>query len=254
VGTKTGNPATIIPSTGSPAPEGADPVCVELDRRNQENRQRVVDGLREKPESEANTTALRKARTSGMAFASAKVGRSTISASSSAAAKSVAPSLSDGGSSAQKGGTSQRQRKRKSDKAKKERKDAKTLCGGFNHPGGGAGAHAEAKVFNQLSNRPGGLSPGTSVVIKVDWRYSYNGRTYLSGMPCRHCFKMMCHAVKECEIELHVCDANGKLQKFTDDEDCDRESDNPDDSPMSRFDEQMGEHPLKGCGRIAAIA
>jgi hypothetical protein len=254
VGTKTGNPATIIPSTGNPAPEGADPVCVELDSRNQENRQRVVDGLRKKPESEANTIALRKARTSGMAFASAKVGRSTVSASSSAAAKSAVPSLSDGGNSAQKGGTSQKQRKRKSNKAKQERKDAQTLCGGFNHPGGGAGAHAEAKIFNQLSNRPGGLSRGTSVVLKVDWRYSYNGQTHLSGMPCRHCFNMMCHAVKVCRIELYVCDADGNQQKFTSEGDCDEESDDPRQDPLARFDKQMGENPLKGCGRIAAIA
>ncbi len=75
------------------------------------------------------------------------------------------------------GGTSNRSRvlnkKDRASKAKKHEKKkekAGVLCGGSHlHPGGGAGAHSEAKSINCLSNT-GSAMTGGSITFKINWR------------------------------------------------------------------------------------
>lgn len=260
MGTKTGNPATIIPSTGVVAPPSADPQCQRRDDANQRHRQKTANKLKnKKKKTQEDRKVLGQARGGGMAFASARIkapGKPAfaLSGCSSAKARSCAPSLTRGGSSPVKAGLSSKIRRSKAAKHGPAKQAAGTLCDGYVHPGGGSGAHAEAKIFNRLTERlgPAGLK-GVEVVLKVDWRFTYKGKTHLSGMPCQHCFKLMCHAAKHCGIKIMLCDGKNEPQEFNKDGDCDQDTGDPKTSPMRKLDQQMGEHPLKGLGRIAHL-
>jgi hypothetical protein len=92
------------------------------------------------------------------------------------------------------------------------------------HPGGGAGAHAEAKIMNHMSGLPASAMRGGSMLFNIDWRFkSPSGAAKQSGMPCVHCHKMLCKAAGEppagCGIQIFLCDKDGKPQQLTK-EDC----------------------------------
>ena len=75
--------------------------------------------------------------------------------------------------------------------------------GSYKHVKGGFGAHAEAKIVNEVTGVVGPKKmKGGSMLFSIDWRSADYGR---SGMPCALCFKMLCHAAKECNILIQIC-------------------------------------------------
>jgi hypothetical protein len=102
------------------------------------------------------------------------------------------------------------------------------------------GAHAEAKIFNELSEMAKGQLKGGSVTLKIDWRYSLPsqpGKTFKSGMPCRHCYRMLCHAATVCKIDIYICDHENKPQKLGDE--CSKKGGKPTDDPYVKFDSKI---------------
>ena len=154
-----------------------------------------------------------------------------FSGSSSGVAQTFNPGgLVEGGTGSQKVGCNKKIRSSNDPKHDEAKKNAGVLCAGSHvHPGGGAGAHAEAKIINELS--ADSAMRGGSMLFNIDWRKKKNGKEVRSGMPCTHCHKMPCHASKECEIQIFMCDKDGTPQPLTDD-DCDG-------SPEAREDLSM---------------
>jgi hypothetical protein len=244
---------------GAPKPPDLEKGCEELKQRNEDARKKVIKKLeRKKNPTEAEKDTLHKAKNGGMTFSSAQisvnagggqVASGTVTASSSAKANECIPGgISTGGDSAQKTGLSSKVRKSSAKKHDDKKRAAGTLCDkSYVHPGGGAGAHAEAKIFNELTNKTKGALRGGSVLLNIDWRYDYDGKTRRSGMPCRHCFAMLCHAATECKIAIFLCDKDGKPTPL-DEEDCKKpDPKDPDNDPfLDRLDPRIDHHPLKG--------
>lgn len=248
----TGNSAAMTVSVAGVAPAITKSACEELDKKNKDEREKAVQGLKQesaKPGHSATRqkelkSALSKAEGGGMTFSSAQVnvgvgGGNSLSGvatgcSNAKARECTSGSLVDGGTSDMKNG-----------------KEG-TLCGdpAYQHPPGGAGAHGEAKIFNELTQRAkaaGGSLQGGSVLLNIDWRYKQpDGHVYESGMPCRLCYRMMCHAAQKCGIEIHICDKDNKPQPFNPDKDCDKEGKDPANDPYDRLDKRLGEDPYKG--------
>lgn len=84
----------------------------------------------------------------------------------------------------------------------------------------GCGYHAEAKIFNSMSNAATGPLKGGQVKLKIDWkrRLSRKGKTGTgtSGMPCHNCYRMLCHAADVCKIEILICDSTNQPQPLGD--------------------------------------
>jgi len=197
--------------------------CKELKKKNEEERQKYID---KKKETGRQSRELTKASTGGMTYSSAQStcggGASAMTQSSSGLANEQITEDLKGGTSAQKMGLSEEIRNNPGNDTKK--KAAGTLCNGsYVHPGGGYGAHAEAKIFNNLSNQQGGGSmQGCSVLLNIDWRRNTpDGGVSPSGMPCSTCHAMLCHAAKKCGVEIFICDKKGKPTKLSEQEDCD---------------------------------
>jgi hypothetical protein len=253
----------ISVKAGQPAPPNFDQTqCEELAQKNESARRGFINKLERKKKkqgslSEADTDALNKAKDSGMTFSSASIqvgagkGKSAVGqltgCSSGKASECLPSSVVEGGSSEVKQGQPSRVRKSGAQKFDARKERAGTLCDGtYVHPGGGAGAHGEAKIINQLTDKVGKANlGGGSMLFKIDWRFDYLGKTYKSGMPCRHCFKMLCHAATECGIEIYLCDGNNQPKKLNEDDRCKDEE----DDAIASLDQAMGEHALKGLGR-----
>lgn len=237
---------TVNAAAMSP-PDLSKTTCEELDDKNQDERSKSVAGLQAAPQTGDVKDSLEKAQGAGMTFSSAKVsvnignGQSisgVASGCSNAKARECNPGgLVDGGTSAAKNG------------------GEPVLCpeADYTHPKGGAGAHAEAKIFNEMSEmakQSGGTLQGGSVVLNIDWRYkAADKQVYGSGMPCRLCYRMMCAATK-CGIQIHICDSKNEPQPFNPDDDCDKESDDPKDDPYQRLDGRLKEDPKLGVGQV----
>lgn len=215
----TNNVASVSVKTGSVAPPapGLDR-CAELAQANQEARDKVVKELETQKASsglnQADQAALDKAKGSGMTFSSASsqlpnAGGSFTGCSSAAAQQRAPDIIVEGGTSEQKGGLSKAVRESCDDEHGEAKEVAGVLCDKSHiHPGGGAGAHAEPKIVNHLTNLVGAdAMKGGSLLFNIDWRSSKYGP---SGMPCQHCFKMLCHAAKECDIRIFICSHDNK--------------------------------------------
>ena len=220
---KTGNAAAVAPNAAGVAPPGIDEdACAKLDKKNKEERKEVVDTLKDESSlNQQEQTTLNKAEGTGMTISSALSqvpgAEGIFSASSSGCAQACNPNgLVDGGTSAQKMGSNAETR---SDPAKREaaREEAGVLCDkSHQHPGGGKGAHAEAKICNHMSGLPGSAMQGGSMLLNIDWRFNRVGAgAKQSGMPCAACHAMLCHAQKECDIQIFICDKNNQPQPLS---------------------------------------
>lgn len=206
--------APVSVKTGQVAPpELGLTQCEELGALNQEARTGVVNSLKQKQTAsglnDAETATLAKASGTGMTFSSAASsitgGEGALSGCSNALARSQVPGIViHGGTSAQQGGLSLAIRLSHDEDHDDAKEAAGVLCGKSHvHPGGGFGAHAEPKIINHLTNLVGADNMrGGSLLFNIDWRSARYGR---SGMPCPHCFKMLCHAASECDIRIFVC-------------------------------------------------
>lgn len=222
-----GNSVASIPNAGGMAPAFEEDACAKLDKKNKENRETVTETLKAKPDptqEEQNTLA--KAQGPGMTFSSAQSqvpgASGTFSACSSACAQGCAPSQLDvGGTSAQRQGLNAATRASDDPQHDAAKAEAGVLCDKSHvHPGGGKGAHAEPKIMNQMTtNFPNAPMRGGSMLFSIDWRFNEGGQVQQSGMPCAHCYKMMCHAATECDIAIFVCDKEQNPQPLSK-EDC----------------------------------
>ncbi|WP_423600873.1 hypothetical protein [Roseateles sp. MS654] len=205
-------PVSVKTGDVAPASMGLDD-CEALGSANTEARDELTRELEKKQSTsglnEEEQAVLDKARGTGMTFSSASskvpnaVGSYT-GCSSGMAREKVPDLVGEGGTSAQKMGLNKTIRS-SDDHEHDDAKDAAgVLCDKSHvHPGGGAGAHAEPKIVNDLTNLVGAENMrGGSMLFNIDWRSAKYGR---SGMPCAHCFKMLCHAAKECDIRIFVC-------------------------------------------------
>ena len=205
----------------------ADAECAKLGIKNQEERDKVAEELEDKSSlNKQEQATLDKAQGTGMTISSATSqvpgAQGTFSASSSGCAQACNPNgLVSGGTSEQKMGQNKTIRESNDPKYADAKEKSGVLCEKSHvHPGGGAGAHAEAKIINELSGDS--LMRGGSMLFNIDWRFKNRttGKPMQSGMPCTHCHAMMCHAAKECDIKIFICDKDGKPQQLTE-EDCD---------------------------------
>jgi hypothetical protein len=220
---KTGNAASSTVSVASVAPPGVNKAaCKKLDEKNKKERAKLVRKLDNKSSlTQAEQTTLDKARGGGMTISSVKStvpGTAQISSASSSgvAQSSIPSSFVEGGSSEQKCGCNSdvRNKKRRSKAEQQQMDDAGTLCDEeYVHPGGGKGAHAEAKIANQMSESSS--MKGGSMLLSIDWRFNRSGKVKRSGMPCGSCYKMLCHAATECDIKIFICDKDNKPQPLS---------------------------------------
>jgi hypothetical protein len=246
----TGNSASVTVSTAGVAKVYTKNNCKKLDEKNQDERDKATEGLKEEATQKSSATnrkKIKEARTmiqgAGMAFSSAlcnvEIGggnaiQGTMSACSNAKAQEcTSESMVKGGTPKMRGG---RQR---------------ILCpkARYKHPEGGCGAHAEAKILNELTlmASPEGTLQGGSVLFKVDWRYGVKGKPHKSGMPCRVCYRAMCKAAK-CGLNIMLCNNKNEPVPFDPGKKCSRKSKNPKKDPMRDLDRRMGEDPKTGLG------
>lgn len=214
----------VAPKKGKPKPP-ADPTCKELDDNNIEAREAIIDTLSSKKgKTKADKTVLKKAAGKGMTVGSVKStvpgARATMTTSSSGLANSIISNDEcGGGTSEQKQGLNKKTRESEAKRHEKKKEKAGVLCEGEHlHPGGGKGAHSEAKAINCLTNM-GGDMRGGSITFNINWRSSKLKQGTESGMPCDDCYAMMCHAATKCDIKIYICDMNNQKQELSK-EDC----------------------------------
>ena len=224
----------IGPNQGSPGPPFQSGDCKGLDDENKAAREEVSGTLDQKSQgpglNQEEFKTLTKADGTGMTFSSANSqvpGASGIfTGCSSGCAQACSPSgLVEGGSSANKVGTPARVRDGDEAGRAAARDAAGTLCDQSHlNPGGGFGAHAETKIMNQMTQDFGAATMrGGQILFSIDWRFSSAGQTMQSGMPCKHCYAMLCHAAKVCDIKIFICDAKNQPQELSKEKNCDDE-------------------------------
>jgi len=221
------NSGSTTASVAQPAPPGVTPEeCEKLDLKNKQERAKVVDELQDQSSlNQQEQATLDKAEGTGMTISSATShvpgAEGTFSASSSGCAQAQNPNgLVGGGTSDQKMGLNSETRASDDPKHDAAKEKAGVLCDKSHvHPGGGAGAHAEPKIVNQMCNDfPASPMRGGNMLFNIDWRFKREGKPKQSGMPCKHCYKMMCHAATECDIEIFICDKDGNPQPLSKDD------------------------------------
>jgi len=222
-------PGTAVSTKmGGPKPGLTKANCLALKAENDAQRKKFTEDMEKKRKRGLNQQEkadLRKAKRGGMTYSSAKTncggGSGAMTQSSSGLANSHMSADIPGGTSAQKVGLNQKTRDSSAKRHDAKKKRAGTLCGGsYVHPGGGKGAHAEAKIMNNLSNaNDGGSMSGCRAILNIDWRSNIKGGGVRnSGMPCPDCAAMLCHAMTECKMEIAICDADDKPQQLTEDD------------------------------------
>jgi hypothetical protein len=202
---------------GAPALGAPVPTCSQLQKRNLDERAHFIATSPprvSKPKADGSKpkkTPWEMASGSGMTYSSA---HSTVPGASGTSTY-TSNKLSDtylhqtglGGTSEQRNGLNQEIRESESPEHAAAKQKAGALCDEYVHPGGGKGAHAECKIFNELTNAvTKGTLRGGTVLLSIDWRSQGNGGIEYSGMPCSDCYKMLCHAANECGIDIHICD------------------------------------------------
>lgn len=187
--------------------------CAALDSANKKARDELTKDLESKQKvsglNEEEQKVLNKARGTGMTFSSASskvadAGGSYTACSSGMARAKIPDLVGEGGTGPQKMGLNKTIRESDDHEHDAAKDAAGVLCDKSHvHPGGGAGAHAEPKIVNDVTNLVGADNMrGGSMLFSIDWRSAKYGQ---SGMPCEHCFKMLCHAAKECDIRIFIC-------------------------------------------------
>ena len=218
---------STAPVIGKQLPEGISAEeCGRLGEKNEKEREKVSDELEDKSSlNQKEQETLDKAQGTGMTISSAKSqvpgAQGTFSACSSGCAQACNPNgLVSGGTSEQKMGLNKAVRASDAAEHDDAKEKAGVLCDKSHvHPGGGAGAHAEPKIINQMSQEfPDTAMRGGSMLFNIDWRFKKRGKEKRSGMPCSQCQKMMCHAMKECDIQIFICDKDGNPQPLTEDD------------------------------------
>jgi hypothetical protein len=203
-------PVSVKTGDVGPASMGLDD-CAKLDSANENARDELIENLSVKYETnrgknpdgklllEPEYKVLDQATTTGMTFSSAAVNidntRNSYTACSSGMAREKVPGVvCGGGTSAQMNGHGD---------------EPGVLCDkSYTHSRGGFGAHAEAKIVNEATGVVGPEKmKGGSMLFSIDWRSAEYGN---SGMPCPLCFKMLCHAAKECDIRIFICSHDNK--------------------------------------------
>ena len=225
----TGNTvASTVNVAGMAPPEFNESECDKLDLMNNDARGSVLDELtstRKRKLSQMEEKTMCQAFGTGMTMASATSqvpgSAGTMSASSSGCAQATHPSgLVSGGTGPQKVGLSAEIRASDAPEHHAAKELAGVLCDKSHvHPGGGAGGHAEAKIMSHLSGLPGTAMQGGNLLLNIDWRFdnkSKKSSPKQSGMPCILCFKMLCHAQKECDINIFICDKDNSAQPLSD--------------------------------------
>ena len=216
------------PVIGKSLPKGiSKKECKKLGNKNEKERDKVTEELEDRSSlNKEEQKTLDKAQGTGMTISSAKSqvpgAEGTFSASSSGCAQACNPSgLVSGGCKEQKMGLNKKTRESDDPKHNEVKEKAGVLCDKSHvNPGGGAGAHAEVKIVNDMSKEfPESLMRGGSMLFNIDWRFNRKSGPKQSGMPCKHCFRMMCHAAVICEIQIFICDKDNKPQPLTK-EDC----------------------------------
>ena len=212
---------------GNMTPAEAATKCEELDEKNKEERKKFIDKKEKKKKkkglNQEEQTALDKAKRGGMTFSSAAVspGGGMSTQCSSGLVNSQITNAGPGGTSDQKQGLNKKTRKSKAKRHEAKKKKAGVLCNGdYVHPGGGKGAHGEAKIVNNMTNEVGGAMRGSTVVMNIDWRRNVEGGVSQSGMPCEDCYAMLCHAARECDIKIVLCNAKNEPTELSK-ENCD---------------------------------
>jgi hypothetical protein len=252
-GLTTGNSAAVGMNAASMAPAvRVDDECKELDEKNKADRASAIEEMRASDSSHtvATSDAIQKAEGAGMTFASASVKVSTASGepivgifsgcSSGKAQEFVPSSVVEGGSSGMKAGTEP------------------ILCGEakYQHKPNGYGSHAEAKIFNHLTEMAkslGGMVPGGKILLNVDWRYSHGSDICESGMPCVQCYRMMCAAFQDCKFTIEICDDKGNAHQLDPKNNCKEKSKDPQNSAYKSLDSRTGEDAKKGRGVIGCV-
>jgi hypothetical protein len=210
----TGNTVALTVNVGAVSPpKYQDSDCQELKTQNEtqreKTRQNLSSAMEQTPSGELEK-ALSMVRGNGSTFTSARVdvgspnGRvqgGPTGCSNGKARERGNNAMVKGGSTEMKNG------------------DASVMCKPpeYKHAKGGSGAHAEAKIMNELTELGGGSIAGGSVLLNVDWRYRLpsTGKHYKSGMPCPTCYRMLCHASKNCGVKIFLCDKDGKPQELS---------------------------------------
>lgn len=232
-----GSPQTdgsTAPVIGMQLPAGISPEdCETLGNKNEKEREKVIEELEDKSSlNKEEQKTLDKAQGTGMTISSVKSqvpgAEGTFSASSSGCAQACNRSgLVSGGCKEQKMGLNKKIRDDDDPKYDEAKEKAGVLCDKSHvNPGGGAGAHAEAKIANHMSKEfPSSPMRGGSMLFNIDWRFKRKQGPMQSNMPCTHCHKMMCHAMNKeegCDIQIFICDKDGNPQELTED-DCNSE-------------------------------
>ena len=181
--------ANTTVSTGSPGKPPPDPKCEKLDEKNKEERKKVEDSLKSEDSlNQREQETLDKAESTGMTVSSAESSvpgaEGVFSGCSSGGAQEYNPAgLVEGGTSEQKLGANAETRN-DPDKLGEAKEKAGVMCDKSHvHPGGGAGAHAEAKIMNHMSGMPGSAMQGGSMLFSIDWRFKREGGNSSRG--CR---------------------------------------------------------------------
>ena len=193
--------------------------CEKLDEINDEARKEIVDKMGEEETKKAAAIA-DKADGTGMTVASVRStvpgARGVMTTSSDGTANAAIPNQNCGATGAdedtkkklskQMKGLKREKRVSKQERYDKQKEEAGVLCDGSHvHPGGGKGAHSEAKAINCLTNMGSAMSGG-SLTFNINWKSSTLERGDTSGMPCPDCYAMLCHAVTVCKIKVYICD------------------------------------------------
>jgi len=222
VGGKTGNAVASTVSNASVAPGITVEECAKLKDKNEEEREKVVDDLSDGSSlNQQEQATLDKAEGTGMTISSATSqvpgAQGTFSASSSGVAQACNPNgRVGGGTSEQKMGCNSEVRGSDSPKHDEAKEKAGVLCDKSHvHPGGGKGAHAQTKIVNHMSELPGSAMEGGSMLLNIDWRFKRKSGPKQSGMPCGSCYDMLCHAQKECDIQIFICDKDNNPQPLS---------------------------------------
>ncbi len=224
--------AAVSFKTGQPAPPDLGlGECEDLKDENEKNRAEVVKRMEAQKATpngrwtEEEERVLNMAKGTGMTFSTGTNNlanaTSQLSACSNAVAQSKAPDLlSGGGTSEQVNGMNKMKRHSCDEQYDAEKEKAGVLCDKSHiHPGGGFGGHAEPKIVNDLTNQVGAAAiRGGKMLFNIDWR----NKNFNSGMPCQHCYKMLCHAAKECDIKIYIC-SEGKESYELSADDCEKD-------------------------------
>jgi len=176
--------AAVQVKTGSPAAGVVSSDCVELDKRNQEQRAVL---------SETGDKSINRPRHNGKG--------STVSSCSSSRGKRTAHSNQKAFEKCPSGLVSGKASNLSEGDRKRVRNGTKATTCGHVHPDPAAqkSGHAEARLLDSMS----GTTMPSKMTFNIDWHKGAGGT---SKMPCKTCHEYMCTVSKECDVDISLCD------------------------------------------------